>query len=203
MGNTRKMSGGEEIANAKELFDKGVSNGKPDFRYVALAIGATPASPPRWAMLECLLEYEQTLRLTSSRVTTDRPENDPHKMMDAIALAYLKEHVRQESINRTRRTKPHLREMIRKGYEALALKPWPYGSDGDSYKQWERKWEGEQKNARIEGGYEYELFDLYMTPRIEEIITAFTGREMNLPEKPDRAAFAVQQMFAPEIESDN
>lgn len=54
MGRPKRQSGSTIIAQAEMLFVRSVEAGKPDFRYVALAIGATPQSPPDWAMLACI-----------------------------------------------------------------------------------------------------------------------------------------------------
>ena len=54
MGRPRRLSAATKIANAEELFRQSVAEGKPDYGYVALAIGDRPFDPLAWAVLECI-----------------------------------------------------------------------------------------------------------------------------------------------------
>lgn len=195
MARTRKKSGSEQLAKARTLFQESVENGRPDFRYVTLAIGAAPHNPPRWAMLECILEHERTLHLASTLTEAKTPQNDPRTMMDAIALAYLGELVRQEEKPRSERVAPKLQEMIRLAYQSISGEPWPDKSDSDAYRNWERWWNDEQQRGELESGSGYELFDLRITPRIEALITSFTGRELDFFEEPARNAYVIGQLL--------
>lgn len=52
-GRPKLLDGHDQIRNAKALFEMSVARGEPDFRYVALAIGAVPIRPPIWAIEAC------------------------------------------------------------------------------------------------------------------------------------------------------
>ena len=54
MGRKPGQSGAQAIRDAEYLFGQSVEIGRPDFTYVALAIGNTPHAPPLWAVLACI-----------------------------------------------------------------------------------------------------------------------------------------------------
>jgi hypothetical protein len=53
-GRPLKFGGGYNIQHAHELFRASEAQGNPDYTSVALAIGASPANPPPWAILACI-----------------------------------------------------------------------------------------------------------------------------------------------------
>ncbi len=53
-GRKKLLDGSEVIRRAEELFQASVEVGKPDFNYVAMAIGASPLYPPDWAIFACI-----------------------------------------------------------------------------------------------------------------------------------------------------
>jgi len=187
MGNRAILSGGELIANAKDLFFQSVESGEPDFRLAVLAIGQSPATPPSWAMWECRFEYERTSRRASSK------HESQDEMLDEIARAYVEEMARRED-NPELRSKPvpSFREMVRRAHHAAFDQPLPKLAESDAYKQYDRKWRDEQQNAAIQSTYN--LFDWKITPRIEAILDHFIGTEMDLFPDPARAAFIMQAL---------
>lgn len=66
MGRPKRQSGGHIIQRSEELFRQSVHAGKPDYSYLALAIGASPGSPPPWAILECI-EFRSALQVKAAR----------------------------------------------------------------------------------------------------------------------------------------
>lgn len=187
MANKRKLSGGEEIANAKKLFFQSIERGEPDFRFAVLAIGQNPATPPSWALWECRFEYERTFRQPSSQC--DKTD----VMLDEIARAYVVEMARREdNPNLRSRPVPSFREMVRRAYRAVYDQPLSNSTESGPYRHFDRKWKDEQQNAAINS--DYELFDWNITPRIEAILDDFVGTEMDLFSDPARAAFIMQAL---------
>lgn len=188
MGRPKVPSGGSEIVGVKELFDKSVEKGRPDFRYLALAIGSSPAKPPTWAMLECRFEFERTRRQASSE--TDHL----HKMLDEIAWAYVEELARREDSKRDRDDPPPpFKEMVRRAYWASEKTTLPRASENDAYRIYSRKWNDEQENAIIESWHF--LFDWKITPRIAAVMDRFVGEEMGMSENPGMEAYLFQQFL--------
>ncbi|MEP3422937.1 MAG: hypothetical protein ABJN35_14455 [Erythrobacter sp.] len=187
MGNTAILSGGEKIAKAKELFFQSLAAEKPDYRFLVLAIGSSPATPPSWAMWECRIEYERTLRRASSH----EPAHD--EMLDEIARAYIEEMVRrEENIEFRDEPVPSFRKMVRRAYSATYGREFPKARENDAYKIYQRKWKDEQQKAAIKSTFN--LFDLEITPRIEAILNDYVGTEMDLFPDPARAAFIMQAL---------
>lgn len=187
MGNKEIRSGGEEIARAKELFHQSLEAGEPDFRFVALAIGSNPTNPPSWAILECRIECERTSRRAASK------NESLDKMLDEIALAYVEERARREDNPELRDNPiPPFREMVRRAYKSAFGSTLPRAAESDAYKQYERKWKDEQRNATIES--HHRLFHWKMTPRIEDALNYFVGTEMDLFPNPTRAALIMQML---------
>lgn len=188
MGRPKIPSGGSEIVGVKELFDKSVGEGTPDFRYLALAIGSSPAEPPTWAMLECRFEFERTRRRASS--DTDHL----HKMLDEIAWAYVEELARREDSKCDRDyPPPSFNEMVRRAYWASEKTNLPRASENDAYRIYSRKWNDEQENAVIKSCHV--LFDWKITPRIAAVMDRFVGKEMGMSENPGMEAYLIQQLL--------
>jgi hypothetical protein len=63
MGRRKRHGGSFTVANAEQLFQQSLAEGKPDYQFVALAIGACPAAPPSWAVWACIELRQQHERL--------------------------------------------------------------------------------------------------------------------------------------------
>ena len=75
MGRNKRYGGGYSVQNAEEMFRQSAGGagqgGERDYRYVALAIGNSPANPPNWAILECI-ELRQSEERKAARGHPDK-----------------------------------------------------------------------------------------------------------------------------------
>lgn len=66
MGRKKQYGPGYDIHHAEALFEQSVNKSTPDYRYVALAIGKSPAAPPDWAILACIQARREEERKAAS-----------------------------------------------------------------------------------------------------------------------------------------
>ena len=115
MANKRSTSGAKEIINAEELFRKSVSANKPDYRYVALAIGQNAVVPPRWAIIECILA-----RKAAEGAPSLKPTIRAGEILDQIIVEFVA-HKDEWDIKQAR-----YERMIHDGRRIRVLKPEPF-----------------------------------------------------------------------------
>lgn len=170
MAGKRELSGSEEIARAEELFLKSVQDGKPDFRYVVLAIASQPHFPPPWAMLACISELEATRQRAAVKRTAT---NKMDAMLDGIARAYIEELDRRDDPKSANEEVPSFNEMVRRAHLNTFGEPLSRASENDTYRVYKRKWDAEQANAAT--GNASPFLGVKVTPRIEAITNQFYG----------------------------
>lgn len=83
MGRRPRVGGGYEVERAKELFDLSVQQGKPDYRYIAIAIGASPTMPPPWAVFACI-----DARVAAERGVARGNDAQMDNILDQIVRVY-------------------------------------------------------------------------------------------------------------------
>jgi hypothetical protein len=84
-GRKPRFGAGYSIKHAQELFRRSVDEGHPDFKYVALAIGEAPASPPSWAVLACI-----ELRKRDERQTARGHSETINVILNEIVRFYIR-----------------------------------------------------------------------------------------------------------------
>ncbi|WP_157096590.1 hypothetical protein [Tsuneonella dongtanensis] len=177
MGNKRLLSGPNEIINAERLFRQSVQRGKPDFRFVALAIGENPYRPPTWAIWECIIEKDRAARKAASGT---REVSD---ILDEVVRFFAKEEFRRDGLPGERaKPAPSLRLAIRTACETLNLRT-KERSGGAAEASWmkdvERAWKREQQEDVVDSTYV--LLNWETTKRIDEIMHALLADEFGEP----------------------
>lgn len=174
MGRPKLISGYAEIANAERMFRQSVKNRKPDFRYVALAIGASPLKPPRWAVWECIMEHDRTAGRPASNV------GKLGELLDEVVRVYARVQFQNEDKGRDRAiARPSLRAAI---IQARAFLERGGASSSDANDDWmktaTRAWNTEQET--VAESY-FHLDGWNTTSRINRVIEGMIGRENGYP----------------------
>lgn len=178
MPRTRKVSGQNSIDHARELFERSVKVGRPDYRYVVLAIGAAPIAPPRWAILACIAAKEREELLPPSFVNAGQIG----LILDELVRFYDRE-------QQHRRAQPHLdskpsslRSALIAVCGQLGIDPGKAGADDSWLRSARRAWEREQNQDRRQS--HLELDGWCVTGRIERVLLAIQGPEFGYPSDP-------------------
>jgi len=173
MANKAGKLGIAEIREAEKLFEKSRKDGKPDFRYAALAIGLNPLTPPRWAIEACISERRRTERISAFK-SPDK-HND---ILDAMAMLLIEQSLEHSSAGIATKKIP-VRALLWK-----AAKNEDYVShktDDNALRRIRERWDEEQnhvgKTTLQIGGYK-------MTPRIERIKDALFAEEFGVSKDP-------------------
>lgn len=177
MARPKLTSGPHQVANAELLFRQSVARGKADFRYVALAIGAEPFQPPRWAVWECILEKDRVARRAPSGT------KDVSVIMDEVVRFFAREQALRED-HPERRTKrlPSLQQAVRSACDALGVRA--RGVEGPKadtswMKDVERAWKREQDEDVVES--HHRLLHFKTTKRISDIVEGLVAQECGHP----------------------
>jgi hypothetical protein len=178
-GRKRRFPLGYTLEHARQLFEQSVAERKPDFRYVALAIGATPAAPPDWAIWACI----------EARRDEEGKSARGHDETVSVILDELVRFFDQSQRNFYQRNDasgdykpPSLRSAIRTVLKAQGSRCEDAGrADGDWYVDITRAWNEEQKHDRAANST-WELEKLQTTTRIDRILTQEVARELGDPE---------------------
>ncbi len=173
MANKRKTSGHYEISEAQSLFEQSKAIGKPDFRYVALAIGNCPPKPPQWAIEACIAERNET-------------QIQPFSLEKRRTGIILDEVVRVLDENEQSGREPKkmsLRAAIITTIKRIDPEFDPTAPmDDNSIRTIRKAWNREQKEDRVQS--QYSLTGYQMTSRIDRVITASIGKEFDMPTDP-------------------
>lgn len=178
MGRPRLISGPHQVENAHRLFLQSVERGSPDFRYVALAIGAEPFQPPRWAVWECILEKDRTARRAATTLT------EVDEILDEVVRYFAGEHFRRDDNPELReRPLPSLQKAIRAACATLGKRTKsldaPKNADTSWMKDVERAWKREQQEDVVESYHQ--LLEWKTTKRIADIVEALVAKEFGHP----------------------
>jgi len=184
MARGSKKSGQSEIDNAKELFEQSVERGRPDYRFVALAIGAASIRPPLWAIEACILERETTERMPAAGTVADEVGEVLDQMVRYLAVL---QQDRPRDPPGSEHVPPSLREAIIASCRTLGLRTKQLDASGndDWMRDVRRAWDWEQVN---DGRAGYLVLDGFNTTgRIDRVLTALYGAEMGMPSDPIKA----------------
>jgi hypothetical protein len=189
-----KKSGQSEIDNAKALFEQSVERGRPDYRLVALAIGAAPLRPPSWAIEACILAKETTERIPAAGTVPD----EVGEVLDQIIRYYAGwQQDRPRDPPGSEHVPPSLREAIIASCRTLGLRTKQLDGAGndDWMRDVRRAWDWEQVN---DGRDSYLVLDGFNTTgRIDRVLTALYGAEMGMPSDPIKALWQHDQKKEP------
>lgn len=172
MGNRKLRSGPNEVINAERLFRQSVENGRPDFRFVAIAIGECPFRPPTWAIWECILEKDRTARRAPSGT------KEVGEILDEVVRFFAREEFARDNAAKREARPPSLRRAIRSACGTLGKRT-KYLSAGSADTSWmkdiERAWRREQEEDVVPSTYV--LSDWKTTRRIDEIMHGLLADE--------------------------
>lgn len=203
------LSGSYVINRAEDLFDQSCAEGKPDFHYVALAIGANPASPPDWAMLACIEAHDAKVRNAAAGIDNDIPI-----VLDGIVRYYLEKQREFEIENDYEYEAlegyvvPPLNQAITTVLKQMGLRQ-SRASKGETdwFKDIRRAWEWEQKNdpapfskhlftldgkMKRRGG---RLVPIAATSRIDNVISETLAEENGDPPQTRKWAWLVKRQI--------
>lgn len=187
MGAKRLRSGPNEIENARNLFEASVEKRKPDYRYVALAIGENPLKPPIWAVWACIELRDAAMNSAASKVA------HTSLAMDEIVRFFAKEQfLRDDQPERRGDPVPELRTAIGAARDALAKNGKSVGqgeAEAGYFALMMRMWEREQEEDAVES--HYMLFDWKVTKRIDWIIHSLIAHEEGHPPQVEQAIWMV------------
>lgn len=184
MGRPNNNSGHWTVENAEQLFIKSVADGKPDFRLVALAIGAAPISPPRWAIYACIEEKEREQRkppTSSFYVSSSEIDKVLNKL---IRHLYDRQEERETNPVTMNDLPPPIRSSLIKTLELLNL-PVEEGANDDWLRPYRRAWEHEQAQDACWSAHRLEGY--VMTFRIDRELQAYMGELVGYPPDPVQA----------------
>ena len=177
-GRPRRYIGALELENAEALFRQSVEDGSPNYRYVAMAIGAEPLTPPAWAVLACLHLKGTTEKSAGSSM--ERPDGDV--LDEAIRIIARHEdrmfEIRMaarslgDGANIDRRDRFPVKRAIEQAYFAL--------NDGEeigesNYRRIRRLWDDEQRRTVYKGPTPIPMDDdsILTTFRINRVLSNF------------------------------
>lgn len=150
----------------------------PDFRYIAIAIGAEPTRPPPWAVWQCILEKDRTAR----RAATNTVE--VHRILDEV-VRYLatEQFFRDDHPEEGEKASPELGAAIRAACATLGLRmdfvSGPKSAETDWMKDVKRAWEREQEEGSVDSYHR--LFNWKITPRVHEVMDGLVADELGHP----------------------
>jgi hypothetical protein len=185
VGAKQRLPFGYIVEQAEQLFAQSVASGKPDYKYVALAIGASPAAPPDWAVGACI-ELRRAEEQKSSRGIC----NDVSDILDEMVRHFDRtERAFYESGERKGGySPPSLRSTIRQATTALGQRKGDVNrADDDWCRDIIRAWNEEQKHDRAPHSA-WELEGFVTTARIDRVLTQAVAKELGDPE--DTATWA-------------
>jgi len=194
MGRKPRFGAGYEIINAQRLFEKSVLEEKADFRFVALAIGASPAAPPDWAILECI-----SLRRAVARSAARGNRNDVADILDELVAHFDLEQRNFEAaftgqIDWASFPKPNLNGAIKKVLARLGIRRTERErSDPDSFKDIILAWNWEQQNDAAPASY-FRLEGWKTTSRIDRVMKALVGDELGYPADIETLAWLAKKL---------
>ncbi len=200
VGRKPRRSGNYTIKRAEHLFAQSVADGRPDYKYVALAIGAVPGSPPDWAIWACV-----ELRLDEERKAARGNDDDIPAILDDLVRHYDREQRKFEHQSTggldTLDTyqPPSLRSAIRHVLKTKGLRT---GRESENSDDWIRDireaWDWEQENdlapsslMKLEGFKTREGQErggLKTTSRVHRVLMQSMAAELGDPE--DSATWA-------------
>lgn len=190
MARGSKKSGQSEIDNAQVLFRQSVERGRPDYRFVALAIGAASIRPPSWAIKACILEREKTERMPAAGTVADEVGEVLDQMIRYFASW---QQDRPRTSPGSEHVPPSLREAIIGSCRTLGLRTKQFDGSGndDWMRDVRRAWDWEQLNDGCDG---YLVLDGFNTTgRIDRVLTALYGEEVGMPSDPIKAVWQYEQ----------
>ena len=182
MGRKKRFGGAYTIQHAEELFEKSKADGHPDYKYVALAIGSSPAAPPSWALWACI-ELRQQKEDEAGRGN----DNDIPVILNQIVRFYDREQRAFEENANKQNGLTHsyvtasLRsailsvlknERLRKGMVSSANDDW--------FRDIREAWQWEQDNDCITSSY-WQLEGWKTTSRIDRVLTQDAAAELGDP----------------------
>jgi hypothetical protein len=197
MGRPKRHSGGYAIQHAEELFRQSVEAGKPDYNYVALAIGSFPGSPPLWAVMECIEHRcDVEMRVARGQANVSAVLDDVIRLLDRLQHKFWLQTGGDGPSDRPKYNPPSLRSTIIqvvKNHEK-----WTACIDSandDWMKPIREAWDWEQKHdlsREVEG----ELLDGFeTTSRINRVVMQSVAAERGDPEDIAKWAWVAKAMI--------
>ena len=217
MGRPRRLSGATKIANAEELFRQSVAEGKPDYGYVALAIGDRPFDPPAWAVLECIELRGDTSRGAMRGHDGPASKHAMRNILDEIVRYYLAAELNHEkatgiSVWRddvradSRYNAPPLRQAIIAACRGLGTRENQIGSANDDwFRDVREAWDWEQHHdalvSRQAGSGDFSATETYheligwkVTRRIARVLEELQEAAGGAPADIGRALWIADQL---------
>lgn len=202
MGRNKRYGAGYSVQNAEEMFNQSVKDAGPggegDYRYVALAIGGSPANPPNWAILECV-----ALRQAEERkAARGHPDKVSAVLDDLIRFFDQKQREFEFDQKKKRETEenaqpsraeatiyqpPSLRSAI---IDVLKLDG---GANDDDFRVIREAWNWEQDNDPAPSGL-FSLDGFTTTSRIERVLFQSAAIAYEGPEDLEYAAWIYKKM---------
>ena len=183
MGRKKQVGAGYNIYRAEELFRQSEADGKPDYKYVALAIGAAPAAPPSWAVLACIeLRQEEEGQAARGHPTkVSAVLDDLVRFFDQKQREFERQSQDSPEI-RLAYSPPSFRSALR---QVLASdEGWKHEIDGandDWQKPFRNAWRWEQENDLAPSSF-WQLDGFNTTSRIDRVMTQSVAAELGDPE---------------------
>lgn len=187
MGRKKLMSGATKIANAEQLFEASVRNGKADFRYVVLAIGSSPTKPPSWAIWQCLEERRREETRAAAGLT------DIDRILDETVLVFFRQ--QQTSGDALHKRGLSLRAAIIRACSLLGERTSPSdGKQGDDswFRDVREAWLHEQANDPSQSAFQLDGWN--MTARIDRVIMRACSVEYDGIADPAKAAWIIEEV---------
>lgn len=172
VGRPPRLIGPKQIQDAEVMFKQSVENGKPDYRFVAIAIGSEPILPPTWAMLACV-KLAMSMERTAGNDTERRDGDVLDETIRVIARhedsgASGEKGLRAISVERA----------LQEAYFNL------YDEEiGESVRRIRRLWNDEQKQTQFQGLIAIPLKNprIRTTDRIVRVLVEFESDKMSGP----------------------
>lgn len=179
MGRKARHGGGYTVRHAEELFKQSVADGKPDYRYVALAIGSAPASPPPWAMWACV-----ELRQQEERIAARGIDSEIADILDLLVRFFdekQQEFERDHPDARETYSPPSLRSAILHVLAACGRRGGrSAGANDDWFRDIRNAWTWEQENDLVPSSF-WQLEGFHTTSRIDRVMTQSVAAELGDP----------------------
>lgn len=194
MGRKKQYGPGYDIHHAEELFEQSVERKKPDYRYVALAIGKSPVAPPDWAILACIQARQEEERKAAS-LTPDLVS----PVLDDLVRFFAKEQWDfEDRMKKSKKPLPvftptPLRKALRlvlSGKERW--KDHINGANDDWQAPFREAWRREQENDVLQSHF-FQLDGFKTTSRIERVLCQLLGQEYDGPEDLEYTAWIAKR----------
>jgi hypothetical protein len=186
VGRRERFGGSYTIHHAEELFWQSVAAGSPDYTFVALAIGASPAAPPSWAVWACI-----DARQNTERQTARGPDKITPPILDELVRHLARRQWSFESRDRSdaepdaEYRPPSFRSAVIEVAEADPnWRDKVSGADSDWYKPIVRAWNWEQQNDLARSTF-WTLEGFKTTARIDRVMTQTVAAEVGDPDDVD------------------